>query len=73
MMVLVKKKKRKANRYLCRYHIRNGVMYLALCEKAYPKKLALAFLEELTQEFEVLHGDKIQSVERPYAFIAFGE
>lgn len=56
-----------------RYHIRNGVMYLALCEKAYPKKLALAFLEEISQEFEVLHGDKIQSVERPYAFIAFGE
>ena len=47
-------------------------MYLALCEKAYPKKLAFAFLDELTKEFEVLHGDEVESAERPYQFIGFG-
>ena len=48
-------------------------MYLALCEKAYPKKLAFAFLDELTKEFEVLHGDEVEAAERPYQFIGFGK
>jgi vesicle transport protein SEC22 len=47
-------------------------MYLVLCEKPYPKKLAFSFLEELTKEFEVLHGDEIGKASQPYQFITFG-
>ena len=48
------------------------VCYLTLTEKAYPKKLAFQYLEELQSEFSRLYGEQIDSVTRPYAFIKFG-
>ncbi|KAL4458104.1 hypothetical protein ABPG75_012969 [Micractinium tetrahymenae] len=47
------------------------VCYLTLTEKAYPKKLAFQYLEELQSEFSRLYGGQIDSVTRPYAFIKF--
>jgi hypothetical protein len=48
------------------------VCYLTLAEKAYPKKLAFQYLEELHSEFSRMYGDQIDGVTRPYAFIKFG-
>ncbi|XP_032998348.1 vesicle-trafficking protein SEC22b-B-like [Lacerta agilis] len=53
------------------YLISQGICYLTLCEAAYSKKLAFAFLEELQAEFWELYGKKVSSVSRPYAFIEF--
>ena len=54
------------------YIIENNVCYLTLAEKAYPKKLAFQYLEELQKEFSRLYGSQIDTVARPYAFIKFG-
>eukprot|EP00887_Chlorella_sp_A99_P001542 scaffold8.g1542.t1 len=53
------------------YLIDGEVCYLTLTEKAYPKKLAFQYLEELQSEFTRLYGGQIEGVTRPYAFIKF--
>jgi len=58
------------NYYIC-YITENDVCYLTLCEKSYPKKLAIKFLEELQKEFDIQYGHDIPSTKRPYAFIKF--
>lgn len=51
----------------------NGVCFLTLAERSYPKKLAFQYLEELSNEFNRLYGgQQVDSVSRPYAFIKFG-
>ncbi len=49
-----------------------GVVYLTLCERSYPKKLAFQYLEELQKEFHQSYGEEMQRVARPYAFVKFG-
>ncbi|XP_061307790.1 vesicle-trafficking protein SEC22b isoform X1 [Pezoporus occidentalis] len=53
------------------YIIEKGVCYLVLCEAAFPKKLAFAYLEDLHSEFDEQHGKKVPTVSRPYSFIEF--
>eukprot|EP00916_Digyalum_oweni_P021976 GHVL01036421.1.p1 GENE.GHVL01036421.1~~GHVL01036421.1.p1 ORF type:complete len:232 (-),score=31.22 GHVL01036421.1:227-922(-) len=67
------------------YRIDNGVAYLTICHKNYPKKLAFAFLEELQQLFEEElkrefgnsgngssdYRSLINTIEKPYHFIKF--
>ena len=53
------------------YLIDGDVVYLTLVEKAYPKKLAFQYLDELSKEFNSLYGTQIEGVTRPYAFIKF--
>lgn len=53
------------------YIIEGDVVYLTLVDKAYPKKLAFQYLEELAKEFSSLYGQQIDGVARPYAFIKF--
>lgn len=55
------------------YVIEKGVCYLVLCEAAFPKKLAFAYLEDLQAEFHEQHGKKVPTVSRPYSFIEFGK
>lgn len=55
------------------YIIEGGVCYLTVCEKAYPKKLAYQYLEDLQKEFEKVNREQIETVARPYAFIKFGK
>lgn len=43
------------------------------CLRSYPKKLAFQYLEELAREFGRLYGSQVDTVQRPYAFIKFGE
>ena len=47
---------------LCSYIIEQGVCYLVLCEAAFPKKLAFAYLEDLHSEFDEQHGKKVPTV-----------
>lgn len=54
------------------YLVSEGVVYLTLAEKGYPKKLAFQYLEELHKEFTSLYGTQIEGTTRPYAFIRFG-
>lgn len=59
--------------------IDNGICYLTLTEKSYPKRLAFLFLEEICRDFEAdlraEHGDNwlriVETVGRQYAFIKF--
>jgi vesicle transport protein SEC22 len=43
--------------------IDNGICYLTLTEKTYPKRLAFLFLEEICKDFEAdlrqEHGEKL--------------
>eukprot|EP00897_Mesotaenium_endlicherianum_P009094 jgi/Mesen1/8212/ME000442S07487 len=57
--------------YFFHYIIEGGVCYLTLCDRAYPKKLAYQYLEELQREFEKVNRTQIETVARPYAFIKF--
>ena len=42
-----------------------------MVDKAYPKKLAFQYLDELAKEFTSLYGAQIEAATRPYAFIKF--
>ena len=53
------------------YLIDGDVVYLTLVDKAYPKKLAFQYLDELSKEFTSLYGPQIDTANRPYAFIKF--
>ncbi|CAG9465825.1 unnamed protein product [Pedinophyceae sp. YPF-701] len=60
-----------AGKYVYHYIIEQGVCYLTLAEKAYPRKLAYEYLDELVKEFQRLYLDQIDKATRPYAFIKF--
>lgn len=53
------------------YLLTDQVVYLVLCERAFSRKLAFLFLEELSAEFKAQYGNRIQSALRPYSFIEF--
>ncbi|XP_071379346.1 vesicle-trafficking protein SEC22b-A [Centroberyx affinis] len=53
------------------YLIEHGVCYLTLCEAAFPKKMAFAYLEDIQTEFHDQHGKRVPTVSRPYSFIEF--
>ncbi|KAL1916103.1 uncharacterized protein VTP21DRAFT_6107 [Calcarisporiella thermophila] len=54
------------------YIIENGVCYLCICEKSYPRKLAFSYLEELAKEFFMSYGNEVEKPGlRPYAFVKF--
>lgn len=44
-----------------------------MCDRAYPKKLAFQYLEDLRNEFERGYANQIETAARPYAFIKFGK
>ena len=55
------------------YIIADNVVYLAICEKSYPRRLAFSYLDELSKEFQNSYGAKVEGVRKPYAFVGFGE
>ncbi|KAL6134747.1 hypothetical protein ACLB2K_066975 [Fragaria x ananassa] len=57
--------------YVPSYIIEGRVCYLTMCDRAYPKKLAFQYLEDLKNEFEHVNGTQIETAARPYAFIKF--
>jgi len=60
-----------SGQYLFHYFIERGVCYLVLCEKAFSKRQAFTYLEDLQTEFAMQYGSKIDTVSRPYSFIEF--
>eukprot|EP00953_Heterococcus_sp_UTEX-ZZ885_P031606 16568-Heterococcus_DN1.PRE.1 len=61
------------------YMIEQGICYLTLTDKGYPKRLAFLYLDELheafVQELQRDHGNdwrsQVETVSRPYGFIKF--
>src|SRR4051794_3472132 len=47
----------------------SSVCFLTFCDKSYPRKLALQFLEEIKVEFMIRHGEEVKQKKlRPYPF-----
>lgn len=44
---------------------------MCLCEAAFPKKMAFAYLDDLHSEFFDQYGRRVPTVTRPYSFIEF--
>ena len=67
------------NPYIFHYMIDQGICYLALTDKSYPKRLAFLFLEEIAKDFtadlNAEYGENwmhtVDTVGRQYAFIKF--
>lgn len=53
------------------YVVSSGVCILTLTERAYPKRLAFDYLDELRKEFFQIYGAQIAAATRPYEFIRF--
>ncbi|EKC98505.1 hypothetical protein A1Q2_07187 [Trichosporon asahii var. asahii CBS 8904] len=57
--------------YTLHYLIVGPAIYMCICDSSYPRKLAFSYLDELSKEFQRSYGDKIDSAQRPYAFMGF--
>ncbi|KAJ1647601.1 SNAP receptor [Coemansia asiatica] len=58
--------------YSLHYLLDQGVCYLCICEKSFPRKLAFSYLDELAKEFYMSYGGEVEKTNlRPYAFIKF--
>ena len=68
--------------YTFHYIVEQDVVFLVLCDRAYPRLLSFSFLQEIRKSFfvecassvasgSVAHA--IQSAVRPYTFIKFGK
>ncbi|KAI2633849.1 transport protein-like protein sec22 [Xylaria nigripes] len=59
--------------YTLHYQIVNDIVYICICERSYPRKLAFTYLSDLSAEFSnsyssnQLHSPSL----RPYAFMEF--
>ncbi|KAK4192967.1 Longin-like domain-containing protein [Podospora australis] len=55
------------------YLISNDIVYVAITERAYPRKLAFTFLSDIATEFSTTysHQQLMSTVLRPYAFMEF--
>ncbi|XP_020906668.1 vesicle-trafficking protein SEC22b [Exaiptasia diaphana] len=53
------------------YLIERGVCFLTLSEKAFSKRAAFSFLEDIASEFLREYGNRIAMASRPYPFIEF--
>jgi vesicle transport protein SEC22 len=60
------------SKYYIHYIIESNLVYLCICERGYPRKLAFTYLEEVNKEFQVIYSiDDILRFSRPYAAISF--
>lgn len=58
--------------YSIHYLVRSRVIYVTICDRLYPRKLAFSYLSDVSHEFETLHGQEAQlSTTRPFAFSLF--
>lgn len=55
------------------YLIVNSIVYIAICERSYPRKLAFTYLSDLSSEFSSTYTQAQLSAPslRPYAFMEF--
>ncbi|KAJ2351751.1 SNAP receptor [Coemansia erecta] len=58
--------------YYLHYLLDQGVCFLCICDKAFPRKAAFSYLDELGREFNMSYGSEVHKPSlRPYAFIKF--
>lgn len=58
--------------YNIHYLIAQSIIYLCICDKLYPRKLAFSYLLEVSHEFHNSHGqDALASSARPFGFSSF--
>ncbi|KAI1075930.1 snare-like protein [Whalleya microplaca] len=59
--------------YTLHYLIENDIVYLCICERSYPRKLAFTYLSDLSAEFAQSYTPQQLSSPtlRPYAFMEF--
>ncbi|RPA87254.1 snare-like protein [Ascobolus immersus RN42] len=58
--------------YTIHYLIENGICFLCICDKSYPRKLAFTYLEDIAAEFQSNYGNEVHNPAlRPYAFVQF--
>ncbi|KAI0663132.1 protein transporter SEC22 [Cubamyces menziesii] len=57
--------------YTLHYLIADNVIFLVITDKSYPRKLAFSYLDELSKEFQLSYGAKVDTVRKPYAFVGF--
>lgn len=58
--------------YSIHYIISQSIIYLCICDKTYPRKLAFSYLQEVSNEFNNSHGSAaLSSNARPYGFSSF--
>jgi len=57
--------------YVFHYSIDNGVCYLVLAEKSFPKRSAFGYLEDIQGEFFQQYGGQVPFAVRPYCYIEF--
>ncbi|PFH55741.1 hypothetical protein XA68_17698 [Ophiocordyceps unilateralis] len=59
--------------YTIHYLIDNEVIFLCICERSYPRKLAFTYLSDLSREFATTHppSQTHSPALRPYAFMDF--
>lgn len=60
-----------SGQYTLHYLIADNVVYLVIADKTYPRKLAFSYLDELSKEFAMSYGAKVDTVRKPYAFVGF--
>ncbi|TKA22684.1 hypothetical protein B0A50_07777 [Salinomyces thailandicus] len=62
-----------SNQYTMHYVLNDSLCYIAITEKAYPKKLALTFLEDIRAEFQTSYtrDDYLSPQLRPYQYSEF--
>lgn len=55
------------------YIVKDGLCYLTLCERSYPRKLAFAYLADLANEFNVSHqpSDYLAPGVKSFAYVGF--
>lgn len=59
-------------RYFFHVLCADGVSFVALCDKLYPKRLAYTFLDDVSREFGKEHPRAtVNEATRPYAFLKF--
>jgi hypothetical protein len=55
------------------YLIEQGVCYLTLADKNFPKKLTFQFLDAVAREFSDAHQHEVSRFSRPFAAVSFGK
>ncbi|CAK9437139.1 uncharacterized protein LODBEIA_P15490 [Lodderomyces beijingensis] len=58
--------------YNIHYLISQNIVYICICKKSYPRKLAFSYLSEVASEFYNSHGhDALAPTARPFGFSSF--
>lgn len=62
-----------ADKYTIHYLLQSSLIFLAICDRSYPRKLAFTYLSDLATEFTTTYPSQqyLSPTCRPYAFVEF--